>query len=170
MCQTVFLLGFMGSGKSTLGKKLANRLKLPFLDTDKEIENKYGLTVSQFFEKYGEDKFRLEEKAIIRELDTSQPRVVAVGGGLPCFHKNITFMNEKGITIYLKRPAKELFQRLKQGKSKRPLITDLSDPELLSYIEEKLQERSVYYEQAQVIAGRDEQTVELLAGKVRSID
>ena len=166
----VFLIGFMGVGKTTLGKKLANRLNVPFIDIDTEIEKKNELSISYYFERFGESSFREEETKILEEvIRANNKAIVSVGGGLPCFNRNMERMNSAGITCYLRRPAKELFQRLKNAKTKRPLIANLNEVELLSFIEEKLTEREEFYLQSKIIIGRDQQNVgsmvEVLEGK-----
>lgn len=143
----IFLIGFMGSGKTTLGKKLAKTLKYDFIDSDMWIENRNSSTIKQIFENKGEDYFRFLEQEFIENFNPSKPTVVATGGGLPCFNENIERLKNKGIVIYLKASAKILLSRLKSDKS-RPLISIIDENEKLTFIEKKLSERSVYYNQA----------------------
>lgn len=165
MNKTIFLIGFMGVGKSSLGKRLANKLSAPFNDTDDLLEQQFGMTISDYFAKYGENAFRIAEKELL-EQNNFKNAVVATGGGLPCFFQNIDRMNSKGITIFLNRPAKELQHRLSNAKNKRPLIKDLSDDELLSFIEERLAERLPYYKNAQITLDRNNQTVEEILKRI----
>lgn len=156
----IFLIGFMGVGKTTIGKKLAKKLSIPFLDLDYLIEKKFKISINDFFEKYGEPTFRKEETLMLEEVITgNQSAIVSVGGGLPCFNENMKRMNEAGTTCYLHRPAKELFQRLINSKAERPLLKDLNDEELLQFIEKKIEEREVYYNQAAIKFTRDQQEV-----------
>lgn len=160
MLQTpIFLIGFMGVGKTTLGKKLARSLNVEFIDSDEALELKFGCSIAEFFEKNGEEAFRKEEQAWIKDLPVT-PKVIATGGGMPCFYSNIEDLNRKGITIYLKRPAKELYQRLIHAKTQRPLVKELGEEELLQFIEKKLVERERYYQQAKHILNREQQNVD----------
>ncbi len=156
----IFLIGFMGVGKTTIGKRLAKKLDFPFVDLDQAIEEKFKISINEFFSKYGESAFRNEEtkmlESVIIEYDTV---VISVGGGLPCFNENMQRMNAAGITCYLHRPAKELFQRLVGSKTNRPLLKDLNDDEMLSFIEIKLSEREAFYNQSNFIFKRNQQEV-----------
>ena len=150
----------MGCGKSTLAKKLASKLSFEWLDTDAFIEKQEGLTISQIFTTHGESYFRSLELKLIQSIDVTVPTVISTGGGLPCFNNLMEQLNDIGTTIYLERSPKELFQRLNQGKSKRPLIANKSDEELLQFIEENLAKRNPIYRQSTFILGRDNQTVD----------
>lgn len=155
----------MGVGKSTLGKKLAQRLEVDFIDSDQFIEKQLGMSIADYFAQFGEEKFRALERDFIRQLDINAC-VVATGGGLPCFCDNMSIMNSKGVTIYLHRPPKELFQRLKNAKKERPLIAGLSDEELLDFISSQLEEREQFYNQAQFVLTREHHTIEGLCSVV----
>ncbi len=156
----IFLIGYMGCGKTTLAKKLASKLSYEWLDTDTFIEKQEGLTISQIFTTHGETYFRTSELKVIQSLDISVPTVVSTGGGLPCFNNLMEQLNQKGTTIYLERSPKELFQRLHQGKTKRPLLANKSDEELLKFIQENLEKRNPIYRQSNYILDRDYQTVD----------
>lgn len=159
----IFLIGFMGAGKTTLGKRLANKSGLPFVDVDQKIEAYFQLSIQSIFEKYGEAFFRKEESKMLEKLIEEFPQaILSVGGGLPCYNNNIELMNLSGTTCYLHRPVKELFHRLKNSKENRPLLTGKSDAELLQYIEVKLLEREVFYSKAKIIVYRDQQDVSSL--------
>lgn len=161
MDKIVFLIGFMGVGKSTLGKRLAHKLGVDFIDSDQYIEKQLGQSISDYFKEYGELAFRKREVGFLLQLE-DKACVVATGGGLPCYNDNMRLMNEKGITIYLHRPAKELFQRLKNAKHERPLIAQLNDDELLDFISNKLNERAEFYNQAKYVLKREHQTIDAL--------
>lgn len=147
----------MGSGKTTLGKKLARAINCPFVDTDAAIEHFADMKISEIFEKHGEAHFRQLESDWIEQLSIDEPAVIATGGGMPCFNDNLQKLKNKGIVLYLQRPAKELFNRLKNAKTQRPLLASMTDEEMLAYIEEKLTEREVFYLQADVVLSREEQ-------------
>jgi shikimate kinase len=156
----IFLVGYMGSGKSTLGKRLANALEIPFLDTDTEIERIQGKSISAIFQDEGEEHFRqLEEKYLISLKDVHERTVYATGGGMPCFYDNITLLNELGATVYLKRPASELLHRLVNSKKERPLTVGKTKEELYKFIDQHLSEREPFYEKAKIIAPRSKQDV-----------
>ena len=144
----VYLLGFMGCGKTTVGKKLAASLKWKFIDLDEKIEAKTGLTITELFSTKGEDFFREIEAATLRELTFDSSCVVAVGGGTPCFKGNMDFMLNNGYTIYLKLTPAQLAARLKVSTDERPLIRNIKDEELPAFIETKLAERLQWYEKA----------------------
>lgn len=158
----IFLVGFMGVGKTTLAKKLASKLGYTWLDTDQEIEKRVGMKVSEIFEVRGEAYFRALEKQFVDELIPNQNIIIATGGGLPCFNENMTKLNELGISIYLERTPKELFSRVKQATNSRPLIANKSDEELLEYIETTMEKRREIYLQSDLIADRFSQTPEKL--------
>ena len=156
----IFLVGFMGAGKTTLAKKIATKLGCSWLDSDQEIEKREGIKVSEIFEVRGEDYFRILEKQFLDDLQPNEKMIIATGGGLPCFNGNMTRLNELGITIYLERTPKELFQRVKQATNSRPLIAHKSDEELLEYIETTMEKRREIYLQSTIIADRFSQTPE----------
>ena len=138
----------MGSGKSYCAKKIAKKLKLAAYDLDNLIEMTEDLTIAEIFEEEGEEYFRKLEAKILRWFGEKKNFVLATGGGTPCFHNNIDWMNENGITIWLDEPIDVLVERLKPGKEHRPLIKDLSDEELGSFLTNKLAERKPFYSQA----------------------
>ena len=148
----IFLIGFMGSGKTTLGRNLANAMKWRFIDLDHYVEEKAGMSVSDIFVTRGESEFRELERVALGELLSLENVVVSTGGGTPCFFYNLERMNQGGLTIYLKLPAEVLQLRLEHGKLSRPLVAQKSTNELLVYIKEKLAERSVYYEKSKIVA------------------
>jgi shikimate kinase len=148
----IFVTGFMGSGKTTAGKKLAAKLKLQFLDLDDLIEKRYGKSINAIFEEEGEESFRKKEHAVLEELSQSDNFILATGGGAPCHYDNMELINRLGISVYLKMTPEALFSRLKEVRQKRPLIKHLDDEELKNYIIEKLMERERYYKKAHIIA------------------
>jgi len=147
----IFLIGFMGCGKTTLGKKLATRLNYEFLDLDHILEAREGMTIPEYFSKHGEEAFRKLESAILKETNYPKNAIVSTGGGLPCFFDNIQWMNQHGKTIYIKLSPKTLADRLENEKQKRPVLDGRNEQQLVNFIEEKLIERDVFYNKATII-------------------
>lgn len=156
-----FIVGFMGSGKTTWGKKLAQALGYQFVDLDHLIVEKISTDIPSFFKAHGENEFRDLETQTLRNLPTDKPTIVSTGGGTPCFHDNMEWMNEVGQTIYFKLSSEQLWQRLNKPKhiNTRPALKGLKDEELLGFIAEKLDEREPFYTQAAHII--DHTTVKL---------
>lgn len=146
----IFLIGFMGSGKTTLGKQLAKKLGYQFVDQDTLIEERLKMSVGDIFATYGESCFRTEERDVLLSFETSINLVISTGGGTPCFFDNIGIMNNLGCSIYLKADPKTLANRLKNSQNTRPLIRGKSEQELFEYISEKLFEREPFYNQATI--------------------
>jgi len=138
----------MACGKTTLGKELAQKLSLSFLDLDKYLEKKYFRTIPQIFEEEGESGFRTKEQVCLQEVSEFEDVVVAAGGGAPCFFDNIDVMNRTGICIFLDVEAEVLASRLQQSKTERPLVKGKSPEELVGFIEGMLEKRRPFYEQA----------------------
>jgi shikimate kinase len=147
----VFLIGFMGSGKTTIGKKLANKLSLPFIDIDIEIETTEAMPINQIFISKGESYFREIEHKRLLELLHHKGAVIACGGGTPCFYNNMDLMNSYGKTVYIKLSPEGLYSRLNSNNQSRPLIKDLSETELKDFIKNKLSEREFYYQKSKLI-------------------
>lgn len=152
----VFLTGFMGSGKTHWGKLWAEANGYRFIDLDESIAEETGISVSDLFEKKGEDHFREVEAKVLRQLDLQDGTIVACGGGTPCFHDNMEWMNAMGKTIFLKANAMYLWERIREEKEVRPLLKNINENELLFFIEKKLLEREPYYNQAQVVLNAHE--------------
>lgn len=151
----IYLIGFMGAGKSVVGKRLARRLGLNFTDLDIEIESKEGKTIAEIFEQEGEDRFRELESQYLRQIPKGSVEIIAAGGGTPCFHNNMEYMNENGVTIYLEVSVKKLSVRLKSEVGHRPLLAKKSEDELKSFIASKLKERKAFYQQSQFVCHAD---------------
>jgi len=154
----IFLIGYMGSGKTTIGKLLAARLGYRFLDIDTTIEEKYFKSISQIFIEKGEPEFRLIEKQNLHDLAEFENVVISTGGGAPCFFDNMDYMKAHGITIYLKLSAAQLTERLESSHDgKRPLLADRKGAELLQFISDGLVSREPFYSRAIfVVSGADE--------------
>ncbi len=147
----IFLIGFMGSGKSTLGKRLAKKISWDFMDMDKELEAQEGMPVERIFEEKGEEYFRQKESELLHKLNSERNAVIATGGGAPCYDDNMEVMNSKGVTVYLRMHECSLTSRLEKARIVRPLIQGLETEELRTYIRKKLDEREPYYNQAHCI-------------------
>jgi len=151
---TIFLVGYMGSGKSTLGQKLAYNLKHDFIDLDKYIEEQEGRTIKEIFEEDGEDYFRKLERLYLHRVIDTEDTVISAGGGTPCFFDNMEQMNEYGLTVYINMHPKALIPRLQNSADFRPLIEGLEGEELLDYVYKTLREREGFYHKAhKVITG-----------------
>lgn len=148
----ILLIGYMGSGKSTLGKWIAKHLNYSFIDMDELIEQEQNQTISEIFAKQGEEAFRLIEKETISKLSTYHNAVIATGGGAPCFYDNAAQLNKLGLTIYLKLTPIVLVERLRGATHWRPLVAEKNEKELLDFITQKLIEREPFYNKAKVIA------------------
>lgn len=144
----IYLIGYMGCGKSTLGKRLAKHAGLQFIDMDHYIEKRNCKTVPQLFEEFGEEGFRKRERKALEELSEFTDVVIATGGGAPCFFDNIDLMNRTGKTIFLNIDPKILASRLLKSQTERPLIKGKSKEELIGFIDETLKKRNAYYKQA----------------------
>ncbi len=150
MQMKIFLTGFMGSGKTSVGKLLALELKIPFLDQDTLLEAHYGKTVSAIFEEKGETVFRGYERDLLRKYQYPESFVFSTGGGCPCFHGNIDWMNKQGISIYLQASASLLADRLKNELVVRPLLSLTPVGSLEEEIALRLEQRAPFYEQARI--------------------
>ena len=144
----IYLIGFMGCGKSTMGKKLAEKLGCSFIDIDKRIEAIEGGSVAEVFKLRGEDYFRKLEADVLHSTVLEKDAVISCGGGTPCYYDNMEWMNARGKTVYLFLAPEKLFGRLRTRKLKRPLIAHFDDEQLKDYIFQKLSEREAFYLQA----------------------
>ena len=147
----IFLIGFMGSGKSTLGLKLASLIGYQFIDMDHFIEETAEMSVPEIFNEHGEEVFRKWEYDILHELCNKENLVIATGGGAPCHSQLMDFMNANGTTIYIYLPPEALTDRLIHSRTERPLIKGKSESELLDFITTLLETREKFYRQAEFI-------------------
>lgn len=166
----IFLIGFMGSGKTHWGRQLSAKLGLPFYDLDTVIVEKEGRTIAELFSEKGEEYFRYLEKDTLEEIvDYQESFILSCGGGTPCFFNNIEFMKKNGKVIWLNTSIDALKQRLFKERTSRPLISEVNDEELRRYIVRKLSERRMYYQQADVTVSEESATLdELIALLLRS--
>ena len=151
----IILIGYMGAGKTTIGKALSKRLGLMFYDLDWYIESRMHKTIAQIFADDGEEGFREIEYNMLHEVAEFENVVVSCGGGTPCFFDNMDYLNAQGETIYLQAAPEVLAKHLKMGKVVRPLIVGKTDEELLAYISESLEKREPYYSRAKHILNVD---------------
>ena len=145
----IFLTGYMGAGKTTLGRALAAEMGIPFIDLDHYIEKRHCKTIAQLFAEKGEEGFREIERRMLHEVGEFEDVIISTGGGTPCFFDNIEYMNAQGTTVYLDVPVERLHIRLSIEKAKRPLIKDKNDEELMAFITEQLAKRAPHYCKAQ---------------------
>lgn len=146
----IFLIGYMGCGKSTMGRAISALTGVPFIDLDNYIEQRFHLTVKEIFAQRGEDGFRDVERRMLQEVADFEDVIVACGGGTPCFFDNMEYMNTHGTTVFLNTPIDRLHSRLMRGRHKRPLIADKDDEELMTFIKEALAKRMDHYSKAQI--------------------
>ena len=144
----IFLVGFMGVGKTTLGMALAKKAGFSFLDLDAYIEDRMQQSIRQLYTALQEEKFRLLEKQMLHEVAEMEDVVISTGGGTPCFFDNMLWMNKRGKTVFLQATLEVLFARLKVGRETRPLLANLTDMELKRFIDSRLKERLPFYQLA----------------------
>lgn len=147
----IYLIGFMGSGKSYFGYQLAELFDYRFIDLDELIEKEAGMDIPAIFSQEGEDGFRQREREALHHTRHCEQTIIACGGGAPCFFDNMAWMNQHGLTIYLEASVQVLVERLLPGREHRPLIAALPEKELHAFIEKKLAGRAPIYRQAQII-------------------
>lgn len=152
----IFLIGYMGAGKTTLGKAFARSMGLTFIDLDWYIEERFHKTVRQIFAERSEEGFRELEKRMLHEVADFEDVVIATGGGTPCFFDNVEYMNRKGETVFLDVSQEVLFRRLKVAKQQRPLLAQKNDEELKAFIADALGKRLFHYSKAKHVFRADE--------------
>ncbi len=154
----IFLVGFMGSGKTTWAKITGEKLGIPYFDLDDLIEKRANLKINDIFDQKGEKYFRKVEAICLRELHVMDSFTLACGGGAPCFYDNMMVMNKLGTTVWLNTPKDVMATRLLEEAEHRPLIKGLSPEKLQEFIEDKLEERLQYYNEARIILNPTEST------------
>ena len=152
----IFLTGYMGAGKTTLGKAFAHQMNIPFIDLDWYIEERFHKTVGELFAERGETGFRELERNLLHEVAEFENVVISTGGGAPCFFDNMEFMNRMGKTVFLDVHPDVLFRRLRVAKQQRPILQGKQDDELKAFIVQALEKRAPFYRQAQYIFNADE--------------
>ncbi len=144
----IILIGYMGSGKTTLGKALSKETGLMFYDLDWYIESRMRKTISELFAEKGEEGFRKVEYNMLHEVAEFEGVIISCGGGTPCFFDNMDYLNQQGDVVYLKATPETLYKHLQMARVERPLLKGKSQEELIDYITTHLQEREPYYQQA----------------------
>lgn len=152
----IFLTGYMGAGKTTLGKAFARSLNIPFVDLDWYMEERFHKTVGELFAERGETGFRELERNMLHEVGAFENVIISTGGGAPCFFDNMDFMNHNGKTVFLNVHPDVLFRRLRVAKQQRPILQGKEDEELKEFIIQALEKRAPFYSQAQYVLDADE--------------
>lgn len=168
----IILVGFMGSGKTTVGRALAEALSYQMIDTDVAIENSLGMSVAEIFSNYGEDHFRRLEQDYIREMKTFDKVIICTGGGMPVFNDNMRALLESGTVIYLKTGVDTILKRVGTGDT-RPLLSKMSSAEKRKFVSQKLREREEFYGTAhfKVMAGKSVgEVVRNILNKLSKVD
>jgi shikimate kinase len=144
----IILIGYMGAGKTTIGKALSKELGIIFYDLDWYIESRMRKTVSEIFAERGEEGFRKIEYNMLHEVAEFEDVIISCGGGTPCFFDNMDYLNQQGLTVYLKADPEVLYKHLQMAKVERPLLKGKSKEELLTFIKEQLEKREPFYTKA----------------------
>lgn len=166
----IYLVGYMGCGKSTIGRKLAELMGISFIDLDKYIEERYFKSVPAIFAEEGEKGFREKERTALLEVSQFENIVIGTGGGAPCFFDNMEVMNNDGVTVYIAPNTEVLASRLIKSKTERPLIAGKSREELILFIKGALLLRAPFYEKAKVIIrGENNLDPQLVINKIQQI-
>ena len=166
----IYLLGFMGSGKTHWGKLLSQKLTLPLFDLDQRIVEEENSPINEIFAKKGEEYFRMREKEMLHMLTESHESfVMACGGGTPCFFNNIDYMNNNGTTVWLNTRMEVLYERLLKEKEERPLLKELKNEQLKQFMVKKFSERRIYYEQAELVVEEDLASIESLIQNIMHV-
>ena len=163
----IFLIGFMGCGKTYWGKLLSEKLNVPFFDLDEKIVEHEGRSIPEIFGKEGEEYFRLLEKDVLHLLTESHETfVMATGGGTPCFYNNIDYLKKQGIVVWINCSTDCIYQRLSEDRDQRPLIRHIPATELKSYIVKKYSGRKIFYQQANVILSEETISLQRLVDEI----
>ena len=150
-CHRIILIGYMGAGKTTVGKALAAELGLRFYDLDWYIETRMRKTIAQIFEERGEDGFRVIERNMLHEVAEFENVIIACGGGTPCFFDNMDYLNQQGETVYMNATADIICQHLNMSRNVRPLLKGKSEEEMKVFVEKQIEQRNTYYKRAKHI-------------------
>lgn len=164
-----FIIGFMGSGKTYWAQQWAAQSGIALVDTDKYIEHIEGMHVAEIFKKKGEDYFRDAERKALHNLNGDKDCIVACGGGMPCFNDNMRWMNEHGVTIYLKCSVDYIMKRLVHSSKGRPLLDDKNDIEKREFVEKLLAYRTQYYEQSKIVLDVEKANEHSLSEIIKSL-
>lgn len=166
--KNIYIVGFMGVGKTTVGKKLANKLGWNFIDTDILFEEKYKLNIDTFFEKYGEDLFRKLEHEVLLSTFSLTNCVISTGGGMPCHFGAMKKINNNGISIYLSMNENAILNRLSSSKQRRPLVINKTDEELRLFISTMLAKRIPFYSMAKLTMSAISINIDLIVENLKA--
>ena len=169
--ERIFLVGFMGTGKSYWGKIWADKINFSFIDLDEMIEHEEHCSIAQIFEKKGEDYFRQKEATTLRLMKQHKKTIIACGGGTPCFFENMQWMNENGITVLLQADAAYILKNIERQPGQRPLIKGKNITEQLLFIEKKLKDRELFYSEADIqldAEAADENSIDYIKIKIKN--
>lgn len=158
----IYLVGYMGSGKTTVGQMISWKLGYSFIDLDTMIEEKYKITIASFFSKFDEKVFRKVENETLKDTISMSDTVVSTGGGTPCYFDNMDIINNSGISVYLKTEVETLHQRLVSSKKKRPLLAGMTSPAIREHIRNQLAFREPFYLRSKIIADGNSSDVDAL--------
>jgi shikimate kinase len=163
----IFLIGFMGCGKTYWGKKLSQKMNVPFYDLDEKIEEHENKSIATIFKEEGEEYFRLLEKDVLHLLSESHSTfVMACGGGTPCFYNTIDYLKKQGTVVWFNCSTETLCQRLHEEKASRPLIAALADEQLKGFVIKKYSGRKIFYQQANIIINNEQLTLDELVSTI----
>ena len=162
----IYLVGYMGAGKSTTAKKLGHRLGMEVYDTDRMFEEKYHISINDFFKKYDEALYRKLETQMLQSTEHIEHAVISTGGGTACFNDNMDWMNQHGFTIFLKISTESAIMRLSHSKVKRPVVTSRTPEELKEFIPIQYAQRMPFYEKAQLTFKAEDCDIEALIASI----
>jgi shikimate kinase len=165
----IYLIGFMGSGKSTAGRKLATAMNWDFIDLDRKIEEMAGKRIPEIFSTDGEEKFRELEAVALRTLPEGQNIIISTGGGAPCHGSNMEYMLLTGLAVYIKLSPAQLSSRLLNSSADRPLLKNIPDENLKEFIERKLKEREHWYQMANLTIEGIDLEISVLSEKLKPL-
>lgn len=164
----IYLVGYMGAGKTTTAKRLAGRLGWEVVDTDALFEEKYRISVDDFFQKYDEPLYRKLESEVLKSTETMEHMVISTGGGTACYFDNMEWMNQHGLTVFLQISPKAAVDRVLHSRHKRPLARGKSEEELMEYVNWHYTSRMPFYEQAKITVKSEDLDLEALLERIQS--
>lgn len=165
----VYLVGYMGAGKSTTSKRLANRLGWEAYDTDRLFEERFKISINDFFKKYDADLYRKLETQVLHDTLKYDNAVIATGGGTACFNDNMEWMNQNGFTIFLKISPESAYERLGHSKVRRPIVVNTPPEELEEFIHKNYAERMPFYEQAKLVYKAENLDIDSLISAMKEV-
>lgn len=165
----IYLVGYMGAGKTTAARRLAQRLGWEVADTDDLFEAKYKISVCDFFNKYDEPLYRKLESEVLKETEKLENVVISTGGGTACYFDNMDWMNQHGLTVFLRISQKAVVDRLVHAKRKRPLAEGKSEEELVAFVEQHYTGRLPFYEQARITVKAEDLDLDSLVKQIEEL-